>query len=120
MKIMITILGFLIVLAGVVPFLGDSGLKIIPEGIPTSGTLYYGIIIVIGAIGIIYGFFNHMLLGVEKFVTIIVGLMTVFGGVMPFIASFLPETIPTSGPLHSGIIVVIGLIGIIYGMISVG
>ena len=63
MKIMITILGILIAVSGVIPFLGESGLNILPPSIPTSGIGYYVIIIVIGAVGVVYGFMNNMLIG---------------------------------------------------------
>lgn len=54
-----------------------------------------------------------------KLMIVFVGVLTVLGGLLPFIASYLPNplnTIPTSGPVYQGIIVVIGLIAIIYGL----
>lgn len=54
-----------------------------------------------------------------RLMLIFVGLLTVLGGLLPFIINFVPEpynTIPTSGPIYQGTIVVIGLIAIIYGL----
>jgi len=118
MKIMITILGVLIILAGVLPFLNNFG--ILPSFIPTSKPGYQFIIIAVGIIGLIYGLMNSLVFGTEKFVTIAIGLLTILGGILPFIQNFLPAVIPTSGILYSGLIIVIGIIGIIYGFIALG
>ena len=118
MKIMITIIGVLIVLAGVLPFLSNFG--ILPAAIPVEKPGYQFIIIAVGILGLLYGFFNSMLFGAEKFVTIALALLTVLGGILPFIQNFIPAIIPTTGPIYSGIIIVIGVIGIIYGFIALG
>ncbi|MEK6862217.1 MAG: hypothetical protein AABY07_09715 [Nanoarchaeota archaeon] len=57
MKLMITFVGLLTVLGGLLPLLKDSGL--LPsflEKIPTSGIGYQAIIVAIGLIALIYGF----------------------------------------------------------------
>ena len=118
MKIMITILGVLIILAGILPFLNNFGA--LPSFIPTSKPGYQFIIIAVGIIGLIYGLMNSLVFGTEKFVTIAIGLLTILGGILPFIQNFLPAVIPTSGILYSGLIIVIGIIGIIYGFIALG
>ena len=118
MKIMITILGILIILAGIIPFLNNFG--VLPSFIPAEKPGYQFIIIAVGIIGLIYGFFNSMLFGFEKFVTIAIALLTIFGGILPFIQNFVPTFIPTSGALYSGLIIVIGIIGMIYGFIALG
>jgi hypothetical protein len=118
MKIMISVLGVLIVLAGVIPFLSNFG--VLPEFIPVENPGYSFIIITIGILGLIYGAFNSLLFGFEKFATIAIAALTLFGGILPFIQSFLPEIIPTSGPLYSGIIILIGIIGLIYGFVALG
>ena len=54
-----------------------------------------------------------------RWMLVFVGVLTVLGGLLPFIASLFPEplnSIPTSGPVYQGIIVVIGLVAIIYGL----
>ena len=116
MKIMITVLGILIILAGILPFL----FGILPASIPIQKPAYQFIIIAIGILGLLYGVMNSMLFGSEKFVTIAIALLTILGGILPFIQNFVPAVIPTSGPVYSLIIVVIGLIGIIYGFMALG
>ena len=116
MKIMITILGAIILLAGILP-LGSSFL---PSFIPTTSPGYQFLIIVIGILGLLYAAFNSMLLGTEKFVTMALAALTILGGILPFLQNFIPSTIPTSGILYSGFIIVIGIAGIIYGYASLG
>lgn len=111
-------ISILILLAGIFPFLANFG--VIPKFIPTSGTGYYILIIVIGLIGLIYAFINVTMIGLAKIVTICLTLMTVMGGILPFISNFLPINLPTSGPAYSGLIILIGLIGLVYGLISIG
>jgi len=118
MKIMIVMLGVLIILAGILPFLSNFG--ILPSNIPIEKPGYQFIIIAIGIIGLIYGAFNSMLFGPEKYITIALGLLTILGGILPFIQNFVPAIIPTTGPLYSGLIVVIGVIGMIYGFMTLG
>ena len=120
MKIMVSIISLLIVLAGILPFLGESGLNILPAAIPTSGMGYSIIITVIGIIGFIYGVVNGFLMGLEKFVLISVAIMTVLGGILPFISALITLPIPTSGPLYSALIIIIGLIGLVYGIMGIG
>jgi len=118
MKIMITIIGILIILAGVLPFLSNFG--ILPAVVPVEKPGYHFIIIAVGIIGLLYGVLNSYLFGSEKIVTIALGLLTILGGILPFIQNFVPAIIPTTGPLYSGLIVVIGVIGMIYGFITMG
>ena len=118
MKIMITIIGVLIILAGILPFLSNFG--ILPSFVPIEKPGYQFIIIAVGIIGLLYGVMNSMLFGAEKFVTIALALLTILGGILPFIQNFVPAIIPTTGPLYSGIIIIIGVIGMIYGFIALG
>ena len=118
MKIMITVLGILITLAGILPFLSNFG--ILPSSIPVQKPGYQFIIVAVGIIGLLYGAMNSMLFGTEKFVTIAIGLLTILGGILPFIQNFVPAAIPTSGPVYSIIIIVIGIVGIIYGFVALG
>ncbi len=120
MKIMMILLGILIILAGVLPFLGKGGLGIIPDSVPIKAPGYSFIIVTVGIIGLIYGVMNHMLFGVEKFVTISLGLMTILGGILPFIKNYIEIAVPTTGPIYSGIIILIGIIGLIYGSSTMG
>ena len=118
MKIMIVLLGVLIILAGILPFLSNFG--ILPSNIPIEKPGYQFIIIAIGIVALIYGLLNSMLFGTEKFVTIALALLTVLGGLLPFIQNFVPAIIPTAGPLYSGLIIVIGAIGMVYGFLALG
>ena len=115
---MITIIGILIILAGVLPFLSNLG--ILPSVIPVEKPGYQFIIIAVGTLGLLYGIFNSYLFGAEKFVTIALAVLTILGGILPFIQNFIPKIIPTTGPLYSGIIIVIGIIGMLYGFIALG
>lgn len=118
MKLMIMVIGILIVLAGILPFLSNFG--ILPSFIPVEKPAYQFIIIAIGILGLIYGFLNSYLFGTEKFVTIAIGLLTILGGILPFLQNFIPVIIPTSGILYSGVIIVIGIVGIVYGYMALG
>lgn len=118
MKVMITVLGILIVLAGVLPILSSLGL--LPAAIPAEKPGYQFIVIAVGVIGLIYGVMNSMLFGTEKYVTIAIGILTILGGILPFIQNFVPAGIPTSGLLYSAMIIVIGIVGMVYGFIAMG
>ncbi len=116
MKVMITIFGLMTVLAGVLPFAGNF--NILPAYIPTTGMWYYGIIIGIGVLGFIYGVTNPgmLLYGTDRFIPVFLGILTLFGGVLPFVQNFgFLKMVPATGLIYSGIISLIGIIGIIYG-----
>jgi len=106
----------MIVLAGALPFLTSVGVSTVP----TDGPVYSFIIIAIGVTGLIYAFMNVTMMGFSKFVTASIALMTILGGLIPFITSFLPSTIPTVFPIYNLMIILVGAIGIVYGLISVG
>ncbi len=117
---MIVILSLLILLAGILPFLGEEGLGLLPASIPTSGLAYSVIVILIGAVGIVYGLANKMVMGLEKMVTVTIGLLTILGGVWPFIKESLIPAIPTTGPAYSIVLVLIGIVGLVYGFAHLG
>ena len=112
---MVALVGILTVLAGVLPFL--SGLNFIPAAY-TSGMIYSMIIIVIGVLGLIYGFVSNMLMGAQKALMILFAVLTILGGILPLIKGFVSIPIPTSGPIYSVIIIVIGAIAMVYGFKS--
>ena len=118
MKIMVTILGVLIALAGILPLI--SLFVSLPSFIPTTNPGYQFLIIAIGILGLLYAAFNSMLFGTEKNVTIALALLTLLGGILPFLQNFIPAIIPTSGFLYSGMIILIGIVGIIYGFMEIG
>ena len=49
---------------------------------------------------------------------VMVGLLTVFGGLLPFLAArdIVPPWIPITGTAYQGLIVVIGAIALFYGL----
>ena len=51
-----------------------------------------------------------------KTMIVIIGILTILAGVLPFLDGFgiLPAIVPTSGPVYSGIIILIGVIGLLY------
>ena len=67
-----------------------------------------------------YAAFNPYLFGTEKFATIALAIITILGGILPFVSNFVHLGIPTTGILYSGIIMVIGVVGIIYGFMALG
>jgi len=115
MKTMIVIIGILTILAGILPFL--DGFGILPAGVPSSGPFYSGMIILIGVIGFLYANKTFGLWASQKFVVSVLAILTIFGGIIPFINSMnlLPSYVPSSGPLYSGLIILIGIIAVIYG-----
>ncbi|MBT4540130.1 hypothetical protein HOC35_01325 [Candidatus Woesearchaeota archaeon] len=111
-QVIITLIGMITILAGILPFVGNF------IGIPSSvieGIGYSILIMVIGIIGLLYGFMSMALIGVSKFMMICLGLLTVLGGIVPLIINFIPVNIPTSGPIYSGVIILIGIAGLAYG-----
>jgi len=116
MKIMITFLGVLTILAGILPLLGSTGINLSITKAPG----YYFVITAIGIIGLLYGLFNSLLFGFEKFATISLGLLTLLGGILPFLQNFMNLPIPVSGLVYSMIIVFIGILGMIYGFVALG
>jgi hypothetical protein len=111
MKIMIVFIGLLTIMAGVLPFFDGFGL------VPSSGPVYSAIIVVIGLIALLYGIKSFGLWASQKFITAVLAVMIIFGGLIPFLQSMnlIPSMIPGSGPIYSGIIILIGLMALVYG-----
>jgi hypothetical protein len=114
---MIVVLGVLTILAGILPFLGNLG---VAPNIITVQPGYQFVIIAIGILGLIYGLLNSLLFGLEKIVTITIGILTILGGIIPFLQNFMPVFLPTAGIFYSGIIIAIGAVGIVYGFMALG
>ena len=110
-------ISILIILAGILPFLGGFG--VVPSAFVTTPG-YQFIIIAVGFISLIYGVMNKMIFGTEKLVLVVIGLITILGGLLPFIQIYIPISIPTSGIVYSGMIILIGVIGFIYGASKMG
>ena len=111
MKIIIVFIGMLTILAGVLPFFNGFGV------VPFSGPIYLGSIIFIGVIAFLYAVKTFGLWGSQKFITAMLALLIIFGGLIPFLVtmSLIPSTVPSSGPVYSGIIILIGIIAVLYG-----
>ena len=111
MRIMIVFIGLLTILAGVLPFFDGFGV------VPYSGPVYSGIIILIGVIAFWYAIKTFGLWASQKFVVSVLAILTIFGGLIPFLVSMnlIPSTVPSSGPVYSAIIILIGIIAVIYG-----
>ena len=111
MKIIIVFIGMLTILAGVLPFFNGFGV------IPFAGPIYLGSIIFIGVIAFLYAVKTFGLWGSQKFITAMLALLIIFGGLIPFLVtmSLIPSTVPSSGPVYSGIIILIGIIAVLYG-----
>lgn len=56
MKFVLTLFGLVTIFVGVLPYLADKGLLPgVLSNMPTEGTVYQGIIIVIGLLAVLYG-----------------------------------------------------------------
>ncbi len=111
MKIMIVFIGLLTILAGVLPFFEGFGV------VPFSGPVYSGIIILIGIIALGYAIKAFGLWVSQKFIVSVLALLIILGGIVPFLVSMklISSTVPSSGPVYSGIIILIGIIAVLYG-----
>lgn len=117
MKIQMIFISILIILAGVLPFLSETG--IIPQTV-TIAPGYSFVIIAVGFVSLIYGVMSKMIFGTEKLILILIGLITVLGGILPFLNNFVAIPLPTSGPIYSGLIILIGILAFIYGASRIG
>lgn len=116
MKVMITLIGVLTVLAGLLPLAGEF--LSLPEYVPTTGMWYHVVVIAVGVIAFAYGAWNPgmFLFGAQRGITIILGLLVLFGGILPFLQNFgLLEFIPTTRWVYAGALSLIGIGGIVYG-----
>jgi len=111
MKIIIVFIGMLTILAGVLPFFNGFGM------VPFSGPVYSGMIILIGFIALWYAVKTFGLWASQKFIVSVLALLIILGGIVPFLVSMklIPSTVPSSGPVYSGIIILIGIIAVLYG-----
>ena len=111
MRIMIVFIGLLTILAGVLPFFDGFGM------VPSSGPVYSGIIILIGVIAFWYAVKTFGLWVSQKFIVSVLALLIILGGIVPFLVSMnlIPSTVPSSGPVYSAIIILIGIIAVLYG-----
>ncbi len=116
MRFILSTIGLLTVLAGIIPLLNALKLKFLPA-ILTNTYVYMGIIVLVGIIGMIYTFSSMMLMPEQKAIFGFLALLTIIGGVLPLLAKFIPFLAKfATGIIPAIIVIVIGAVGIIYGM----
>ncbi len=119
MRMILSTIGLLIVLAGIIPLLNALKINILPA-VFTNSYVYMGIIVLVGIIGMIYVAASMMLMPEQKAIFGFLALLTIIGGVLPLLAKFLPAiAFLASGIIHSVVIIVIGAVAIIYGMMQI-
>ena len=113
MKIMVSFLSALIAFIGIIPLFGENFF------IPNSGVGYSIVLMALGILVIIAAIINGLLMMLEKAFLIFQGVLLVIVAILPL----LPEAfsfLPTQGMVYSIIIIIIGGIGLIYGLIGMG
>jgi hypothetical protein len=119
MRMILSTIGLLTVLAGIIPLLTALKIKILPS-ILTNSYVYMGIIVLIGIIGLIYVGASMMLMPEQKAIFGFLAALTIIGGVLPLLAKFLPKLLfLSSGMIHSIVVIALGVIAIIYGMMQI-
>jgi hypothetical protein len=112
MKIMISFLSLVIILAGVIHFFDKFFL-------PTKGAGYSIVLLVLGIILLGSSFVNQLLLGLEKFFLVIQAILLIGIAILPFFTTFL-TFLPREGFLYAGMVILVGAIGFIYGILGMG
>ncbi|MFC1697436.1 hypothetical protein ACFL1H_03830 [Nanoarchaeota archaeon] len=119
MKIGMSIIGLLVIIAGVLPLL--TGVIALPDFL-VGGTIHSGVITLIGVVGLIYGFTSMDLMDfAQKFIMIILALLTIVAGVLPFIYNLLPNSLSflqyiMAAPYAQIFIIAVGAGTLIYGV----
>ena len=110
---MVTFLSFIIMFVGLMPFFGEKFF------VPNKGMGYAIVLIILGAIILFAGAVNTLLIGTEKFFLILQGILLAGAGLLTFYPDIL-TFIPKEGPIYAGIIILIGVLGLVYGLLGVG
>ncbi|MDO8480601.1 MAG: hypothetical protein Q7S65_02160 [Nanoarchaeota archaeon] len=108
MKIMISLLSAVVVFLGVAPLVH---LKFIPSG----GIGYSVVLALLGVLIVVAGFVNNLLVGLEKFVVIMQGALVLLLGLLRWLPTFL-AFIPREGTLFPIVVIVVGGLGLVYGL----
>ncbi len=111
MKIMITFLSALIVFFGIIPFFAEDAI------LPTSGFLYPIYLIVLGIIIIGLGILNSLLIGFERLFVYLQGGLLIVVGLLFFVPTVL-SWFPREGPMYAGAVLILGGIGLLYGLLG--
>lgn len=110
MKIMISLLSFVIVFFGFMHFFNGFFL-------PTKGDGYSISLVILGIIVIAMSIINKLLLGLERFFLIIQGILLICVGLLVFFPAMLP-LVPREGIAYAGIVLAIGAAGLAYGLMG--
>jgi hypothetical protein len=113
MKIMISFFSVVIGFIGFIPFLGEN------FPIPNQGTGYTIVLLVLGILVLTLSIINRLLMGIERSVIILQALAVLGMAALRFIPSLLPA-LPRDGVMFSVIIIIIGGLGLIYGLVGMG
>ncbi|RME52902.1 hypothetical protein D6783_03380 [Candidatus Woesearchaeota archaeon] len=113
MKVMITFFGVVTLLAGVVPFI----LGFLPEQYRMflQGYFYIGLVVVIGLGGIGYAF-SQGLFGMAKGLMFLYSVLVIIGGLLPLLGRFVSLPFPVEGVVQAGIIILLGVVGTVWGL----
>ncbi|MBR9699358.1 hypothetical protein GOV09_02790 [Candidatus Woesearchaeota archaeon] len=109
MKIMVTLLSAIIIIAGLFPILGEN------SPFPLVGNAYYIALAIVGLVVIIMGIQNKLLMAFEKFFLVLQGIIVLGLALLPFFPALF-STLPRTGVLYAGIIIIVGAIGLLYGL----
>lgn len=112
MKIMISLLSILVIFIGAIPFIPNFP-------IPKQGPSYSIILIAAGIFLILIAIINQLLVGLEKFMLFIMGAALIFLAGLALLPNLFP-VLPHQGFLYSGMIILVGVIGLVYGIIGMG
>ncbi len=112
MKLMISFLSILIIVAGALHFFEN-----LP--IPTKGTGYSIVLLVMGILILAASFMNQLLLGFERFFLVIQSAALIFVAILPFFGAILPF-LPREGLSYSALVILIGIAGLAYGVTGMG
>ncbi|MBD3164478.1 hypothetical protein GF323_04710 [Candidatus Woesearchaeota archaeon] len=110
MKIMVSIMSALIIAAGILHFFDNLF-------IPTKDMGYSAVLIVLGVVLIASSIVNKLLIGFERFFLFVQGILLIGVAVLPFFSALLP-VIPKQGPVYAGMVIIIGAIGLLYGVLG--
>ena len=77
------------------------------------------VLIIAGIIIMLAALMNSLLMGIEKFFMVSQGILLIGVALLQFIPSLL-TFLPREGFLYAGMVIVIGAIGLLYGLMGMG
>ena len=112
MKVMISFLSLIIMAAGVLHFFDKFF-------IPSKGIGYSIVLIILGIVLLASAILNNMLMGFERFFIGVQAVLLIGIANVPFFPTLL-TFLPREGPFYAAIVIIIGLIGFLYGILGMG